>query len=495
MKIFLSLSSIFLVLIASAQDFTPSFSVSERSSNPELVDQFAGNTSIGYFAIGKYGEETSFLKLDANMGVVKHVAINKKDYNRKAAGNYAFYAMGQHTWFFTKSYDVKAKSFLVSAKELNKDSLTLSPVNKQISAPEQVMLTSHTGWNVRWAFSPDSKKMLIYTTTVQSKDDQTIYIKILDEQLNMHWEKEVHTGISTGELNIVKATIDNEGRFYLLINQTTFIKHVAKLEYHLLVCRDNGTFSKDVPVELSAHFINDCSFDVAADGNVIIAGTYNLDGDDFIDGTFQLSLDKSGYAPTSYIYPFSDDIVAEFGTTNKDSVRRLEARFPVWEVHATPDAGATLILEHAYAQSEFQTTTIGDVTEVKNVTTQYHMEMLVFHFGKNSLAWQDIIYKHQSTALGHYEHLRMNSFYSGSDTWLLYNEDVADDQNSYEYSSGHMQICKLDSAGKIFIHDLTPALPRETTLLKDYSFQTGENEVLLSCCDNLYLRRVRLLLN
>ncbi|MBI3512048.1 MAG: hypothetical protein HY064_15430 [Bacteroidetes bacterium] len=481
-----------------AQDFSVSVTASQRTArNNEMLSEYCGKDATGYFAFGQVGGVNCMMKLNADMSMARFEPVDKNVYNPKKYFFSSIHEMGNTIWLFTNTFDPHARSLVLCASQVNKDSLTVTPGAQVLTRSVNINVPLYSNTTTSYAFSPDGKKLLLYYKTADgSRTDQAFYLKVLDDSLNLYWEKEIHTFFPPDNCELAQVKVDNEGRVYFLVRKNNFAHHSFISEYHLFILRDKGTFVKDVLLETGNEMISDCAFDVTANGTVRISGFYNEGEEGYIDGTFFLELEKSGYMQSRIqLNPFSSDLLKDFGNKVNDTLVKMQDIFPVIDVHADDRGGITMISERSFANKETYFTNDNSL-DLPEVRTEYHEELFIFHYDSSaSLLWQDIISKDQNTSLKHMQNIPVRYFYSGNDLFLFYNDQVHDDQNSYGYSSGMVSIAKIDSAGKIFIHDLQPALPHETLFLPYYTYRTGENEFLLFCCENFYLRRVKVVLN
>ncbi|MFZ4741116.1 MAG: hypothetical protein ACOYLE_08115 [Bacteroidales bacterium] len=350
-----------------------------RSSNLESI--------LGYDETGIYvlktegggafssGQDCFIEHFDNKMNQTKseELIINDKSGEER---DYEFIVHLNNTLFlFSSIENKKTDNIWLYAQTINKKTLLPNNDARKIAEINYAQKGSGSFGDFQYNISKDRTKLMIhYLLPAKKKEKEKIALIVLDNELNLLWEKKCTLPYLEELFEDERYRIDNEGNAYILgivYKEKALAKRKGKpnYKYQLISYKDNGETYQEYPIELQGKFITDMQIAITDSNDIVCAGFYSKIGTFSIDGSYYLVVNgNNGEILTKSSKEFGLDFITQ-NMTDREA-KRVEkkdakgkdielANYDIREIVLRDDGGAMLVGEQFYIVVYTYTTQYG----------------------------------------------------------------------------------------------------------------------------------------
>jgi hypothetical protein len=208
--------------------------------------------------------------------------------------------------------------------------------------------------------SRNGKNILVmHNDAVDSKyKSEKFYYKVYDGNMQLVWKKEIEMPFRDRTFKITHHLLDQKGNVHLVsaVNQEREKgdqrdHSVANNKYHLISYYHEQNLVKEFEISLGEKWISALTFDLAPDGQLVLAGFYSNAANYSISGTFYLRIDPDTRSVVqSNLKSFEKNFLLEFLPERKVKKGMELSDFYFDHLIVREDGSALLIAEQYYMQ-------------------------------------------------------------------------------------------------------------------------------------------------
>jgi len=335
--------------------------------------------------------------------------IDKKDHT-----NEGIFFLGEKIMVFSSFYDKKADELGLYLRTFKKaDMSPVERISKIYSIPAEK--SRNTG-SFSIQSSPADKFLLVTVGLPRVKDaNEEFGVRVYNSEAELHWERKVELPYNDTEFSRERLRVDDDGSVLLL-----GVKYDSKREakektkkgevtylYHLMVLKDGDSALEDNPIQVPGKFLQDMTFAMGADGDIICGGFWGNLNSWNARGAYFLRIDRKTKAIAHESFKeFDTDFITAYMTEKEEKKATKKAekkgqdlemyKFELDDIVRRDDGGAILIGEQAYNYTVCYTDSRGNT----RCTTHYiHNDIIVVNIDpEGDIEWASKIPKRQHTA-------------------------------------------------------------------------------------------------
>ena len=429
----LSLAAILLIsATASAQNTEPNVNIawSPPFQNNKKYDKqrVVGYDAQGYYAV-KHGLRTAFNKAMIKKLELSHYntalkLVRNREVQLGSQGNWDFnnvVQMNNNLYLFASQLDNRNKTNKLYLRKIAKDNLTLSDAQLMasidlrklaVSSPGKKAINQQYMGSFEIQLSRDSSKMLVYYDLPSArKDVQNYGFKVLDENLQVLWEKAFEVPYQSELFEIEQVRIKNNGDVYVLglfFNGVRRYSTARGVNYHyqLLSHKENGTKMVEHEIKLKDKFLLDMRLQFDVDGNILCGGFYSDLGRYSTAGPYVVKIDAT---TNKVLFSNAEHFDIDFMTNNLARGQEAKARKKALKGKAVETR--ELSVDHIVLKEEGGFLLIGEQFEhVRHTsyspnmpnsssTAYLYYDIIIINYSSDGkMLWKGFIPKHQKTA-------------------------------------------------------------------------------------------------
>lgn len=273
---------------------------SRRSSLNDIV----GHDRTGIYTVKQsediFSKESEYNleHYDTDFSLTKSFDLEIPNSKQKVSVRKTIY-LNNKLFIFYSTLDQKTKKNTLFAKELDKQTLQPKEGSKVIRHFDTSGKNKNINGKSYYRFSRDSSKIMIaYGLPYNEGESEFFGFTVLDNQLNILWQKNIEIPYEDELFDIKSFRVDNQGNAYLLgavykEKRKDKRKGLPNYGYEIFTCRDNGNAVKQYPISLDDRFITDMQIEILDNQNLVCAGFFSERGTVSIKGTYFLVLDSN----------------------------------------------------------------------------------------------------------------------------------------------------------------------------------------------------------
>ncbi len=305
-KLFLAITLSIYGFHSNAQDLN--FSV-KWGTELEAPRRSSLNDIVGYDRTGIYTvkqsedffsneSEYTLEHYNTDFSLTKSFGLKIVDVKQKAFIRKTIF-LDNKLFIFYSTLDQKTKKNTLFAKELDKQTLQPKEGNKVIRQFDTWGKNKNINGKSYYRFSRDSSKIMVaYGLPYNEGEPESYGFTVLDNQLNILWQKNIEIPYKDELLDIKSFRVDNQGNAYLLgavykEKRKDKLKGLPNYSYEIFACHDNGNTIKQYPISLDDRFITDMQIEILDNQNLVCAGFFSENGTVSIKGTYFLVIDSN----------------------------------------------------------------------------------------------------------------------------------------------------------------------------------------------------------
>jgi hypothetical protein len=295
---------------------------------------------------------------------------------------------GDRILVFTSYFNKKEKTNTLYLRTFNAEDMKPVQKLKRVCSLDVERKRAQGGFDVR--VSPDDKFLLVVQhLPVDKSDRERVKLFVYDGEMNMNWEQEVSVPYPDNEFVITSIRLANDGSVVILGKKYAEKREAREkrkdqlptYEYHILVYHGNGAAPEDHTLRVADKFLQDLTFNVGNEGDILCGGFFGNKGTSSIAGVFFLRLDRrTKEIVHSSFNTFDKDFVTSYMTEKEEKKATKQAdkkgeevemvNFDLSEIIRRDDGGAVMIGE------QFQLTVVHSCTTTQGggqtCRTSYH---------------------------------------------------------------------------------------------------------------------------
>ena len=278
---------------------------------------------------------------------------------------------------YTSAYDKKAKTTSLYLRVFNESDMTpIATIEKLHTL--QAEDKRNTG-DYAVLVSPNDERILVRVNLPYEKEGRERFgLRMYDKQLQMLWERQVELPYNDNEFTRASVRVDDDGSVLLL-----GVKYDEKREakenkkkgdatyvYHLLVLRPEGGEMEDHTIDVRDKFLQDMTFAMGKDGDVICGGFWGNKSSWSVRGAFFLRLDRKTKTINHESFKeFDHDFITAYMTEKEERKAEKKAEkkgedlemynFDLDDIILRDDGGAVMVGEQAYQYTRCYTDSKG----------------------------------------------------------------------------------------------------------------------------------------
>ncbi|HMC98287.1 MAG TPA: hypothetical protein VKG92_11565 [Flavobacteriales bacterium] len=339
---------------------------------------------------------------------------------------------------YTSAYDKKAKTTSLYLRVFNESDMTpIATIEKLHTL--QAEDKRNTG-DYAVLVSPNDERILVRVNLPYEKEGRERFgLRMYDKQLQMLWERQVELPYNDNEFTRASVRVDDDGSVLLL-----GVKYDEKREakenkkkgdatyvYHLLVLRPEGGEMEDHTIDVRDKFLQDMTFAMGKDGDVICGGFWGNKSSWSVRGAFFLRLDRKTKTINHESFKeFDHDFITAYMTEKEERKAEKKAEkkgedlemynFDLDDIILRDDGGAVMVGEQAYQYTRCYTDSKG----YTRCSTYYvHNDIVVINIDAHGdIEWASKIPKRQTTVNdgGYYSSYAMTV--KGDNIFFVFND-------------------------------------------------------------------------
>ncbi len=285
--------------------------------------------------------------------------------------------------------------------------------------------------------SDDGTRILMYQETPYAKhDDEEINFKIFDSNLMLRWENSFKTPYKGRNFGVLAYKLANDGNIYLLVKISPDKSDVRRGQlpfyYTMFVINTQNDRISEVDIDLKDKFVQEVTFDLNSNNDIVLVGFYSNDMPNNIHGTFLAVVDsRTGSYKQTSIQAFGIEILGQY--LNEKRIRRGQGiqGFNLNHFLLHQDGTATLVAEHSEIVRVCTTDPRTGITRCDYYF--YYNDIIVIRINElGKFEWYRRIPKRQVTVndRGYYSGYSL-SFHKGK-IKIIFNDDPRNLANGYK---------------------------------------------------------------
>ena len=263
---------------------------------------------------------------------------------------------------FTSFYDKATDMNTAFAQEVDEN----GKISKEFVEVDQIKATKkRNSGNFDFIISDDSTKILVYHNPPFEKyADEKFSYKLFDTDMKLIWEKKFSLPFKDKNFTVGSYEVDNDGNVHMLAkiqlpNSQTGLKKLKEAlnpSYSFRIVSyyhkqdEMKDFELALPTKGSAKkYVNDITFNVNTNGDIICAGFYGNKLGGGINGAFYMRVDRKTQEVVADGYKeFGKDFLGEFMSARKAKKNKGLYNYDLKYLITREDGSATLIAEQYY---------------------------------------------------------------------------------------------------------------------------------------------------
>ena len=317
------------------------------------LEDIIGHDHQGYYTIRVEPQRFYLEHYNMDLDLAKSEEIDLGRGSNKKLLEFAEQLNGE-IYIFTSQRDLVNKEKVLYADLM--DRTTLKPVG----TPKKIAAISYRNRSndgfYDYTVSRDSSKLMIfYDSPTQGNTEEKLGITVLDDALNVLWEKEINLPFKDRLYAVERFKVDNQGNAYLLgmvYKGQVRVRRQGRpnYEYHLLAYNQGDTYTEYL-LNLDDKFITDMQFEFAPNGDIVCAGFFSELGNTSIKGTFYLLIDSSSQeVKKEYYQQFDSEFLAYFMSERRADKGRELFQYDLNRLEIRRDGGVVLVAEQFYVR-------------------------------------------------------------------------------------------------------------------------------------------------
>ncbi len=321
-------------------------------------------------------------------------------------------------------------------------------------------------------FSNDSSKIavsLYNSGRKKNKERQKVIFSVFNKDLSLLWTGDKALKYRDKMFIINGSAVDNKGNFYirgqLWIGKGN--RRLSSYERHVLIFNKDDDEPEDISVKLNKFTIKYMTLNIAANGDIVIAGFYTPDLTKGIDGSFYLRLDRKTHEVVSSNYKaFPLNFITQgLEQRTKEKMKKKEEKgknqmlynYILKDIIMRDDGGIILVAEQFYIEERTVYTANGGYS---TYYTYYYGDIIVVNINNNGIIqWNKKIHKYQYTS-GSTSRLSYDLGVYDNVIYIIYNDNPAN-RNLGTLSklkaygarkNSDLILCSIDKEGNIKKH-------------------------------------------
>jgi len=292
----------------------------------------------------------------------------------------------------------------------------------------------------------NKSKILLYVGLPYDKDAaQKFSLKVFDSKMKPIWEQnKIELPYKDNLFELLNYTISNKGDVYILGKRYKDDKKKWKIDaeppiHHIISYSNKGTKVKDFELELTNKYINEISFLVDQNDNLISFGFYGAENNSGIKGVFYMSINgESKKIMKSSFKEFTEDFIIQGWSERavKKAKKKEEKKgkepqmykYDLRNVIIDQNGGITVLAEQYYVHVVSHTYTDSNGNTHTTYTYHYHYnDIIAISINiEGNIEWTTKIEKSQHSVN---DGGRVSSFavkVENNNIYLIYNERSRD---------------------------------------------------------------------
>lgn len=384
------------------------FRASSRSSLSDIV----GHDNTGIYAIKIRGKKKYTLEhYDTNLSPTRTLDLDFEEEGIPCVVE-TILQLRNKLYLFTSRSSNRERKNTLSVQEINKKTLLPEPTKHRIAEIDFSDERAYNDGSFKVEVSRDSSRILVFYNLPYNKNEPEAFgITVLDDKLQVLWNKEVTLPYADGLLDVESFRVDNDGDVYLLAliynEKRKSKRHGApNFKYQVFAYTDKGNTFKEYPISLQDNFITDMQIEVLNNKNLICAGFYSQKGTFSIRGTYFLTVDlKSKEIKTTSLKEFGIDFITQnMKEREAEKTKRKEAKGEEHELYeydlkrllVGKDGSAILLGEQYFVTTTTHSNMVNGSMQTYTTTHYYYNDIIAVKIDPSGqIAWAEKIAKHQ----------------------------------------------------------------------------------------------------
>lgn len=381
--------------------------------------------------------------------------------------------LGDEIFVFSSFKNEKHKKNYLFAQSLNKTTLQLNNDLRKICEIAYEKKTKHNAGNFSYELSSDTTKILFYyNLPYKSNEKEKFAFNVYDHELNQLWRKEITLPYLDKLFAVLDYEIDNAGNVHLLGN---IFNDKAKYErkgkpnstYEILSYLNNGNSHKKYPITLGDKFINDLTFEINDNQDIVCGGFYSSIGAESIQGSYFLTIDhETAVVKSQNTKKFDLNFITQnlsqvqkkrITKKNKKGKSTEMNKYHLSDFVLKEDGGALFVAEKYYSEiyTTSQTDSDGRTTTTTHVRYFFKDIIVVNISQQGNIIWAEKIAKNQITSDDGGTYSSYTMLVKGTDLFFVFNDNIKNQtyngsgkvKNFTMGKNGVAAIVKIDSQG------------------------------------------------
>lgn len=482
--------------------------ISESNKEPatSFVYDLIGGNEDGYYitrmkqnaaatlllgnAVGQSSGDIIIEKYDKKLNLTQSKILEHQIKGEKLSYSTAF-LFGSRLYGLADAYFRSQDKKAVYFQEINTKNLTTPGDPVEMMVLENIEKIRHGNFSIM--LSPDESLIAIVgfpnsgnisiLDSKKQKEPATILASVYDSKMNQLWNSEFQLEYQEKDYSILKAEIDNDGNFYWLGKKDEG-KVAGNWNYTYFINKYTGGRNEatQITIELEDKLINDCSFSISPEGEIVVSGFYAENDITDIKGVFYTRINSSTKSSIKTSFKeFDTEFMSEFMSERKAKKGKELDNFEFSELISREDGGAVLLAEKYYVTTSTTTDSQGNT---RTTYTYHYNEIIVTNINPSGdIDWSIRIPKKQGSSGTAY--LSYTSMVSNDKIFLVFNdnpknliETKEDKVHAYNGKSSIAMLVTIDADGKWYKSELFDNKEEGVILRPIICNQINENETL-----------------
>lgn len=412
------------------------FSISAQKPNitadlsPELeepvgstLSDIIGESNEGFYAVRKLSRMRQQIFIESYDSQYKMKSSDKiemeadgKDliYENTVLLNGSLYIFG--SYFDRKNDEERLYAFQMDAKTLNYE------------GKPRLIATAESKRNSTFKFDLSNSEKFLSIFSIPGNDDDNIYaytISVFSGDLDEIWAQKVKSEYEESTFFALSAQVDDKGNAYLLARKydkpLKGIKFKPAYKMMMIAYTNEGANESAFDLNLKRGYINDLSYRIMDNGNIVCGGFYSENYGGGYKGVCIFIVDpNTGSIIQEGGKEFSSSDLADFMSERKADKGKELYNFDLSDIVLREDGGLVMVGEYYYVSAYTRTSGTTSYTTY----TYYYNSLLVVNVSPDlSIDWMVEIPKRQVTSNdgGYYSSYAM--MVKGENLYFLFNDN------------------------------------------------------------------------
>jgi hypothetical protein len=404
-----------LTILCQPLDFAIQWGEEFKAPKRSSLDDIVGHDATGIYAIkvrgGLFGSDYTLEHYDNNFRPVHSVELAIKEGGTEARIQHVLYLRNKLLMFYVVRNKSTNKSELYM-REINKKTLTPEAAKLKLGEADEGRVERGVAFNFRT--SRDSSKVGVsFSFPNEERDKSSFGFIVLDDQLQLLWQKVAIVPYPTSLFNVEAFKVDNNGNVYLLgisYKEKRRSKRHGKpnYNYEVFAWLQQGEQMKQYPIALEDRFLTDMQIEIVDNRNLVCAGFYSAKGTFSIKGTYFLTIDlASKEIKTKSFKEFEIDFVIE-NMSEREAKRAMKKQergedvemyeYDLDKLLVGKDGSAILVGEQYFIEEVTSTSYINGRATYTTTYHYYYNDIIAVKIdAKGQIEWAEKVSKTQHT--------------------------------------------------------------------------------------------------